>query len=58
MTIIKISKDNIFRYDIYTKQGITDDLMAPITDGHQNVFKGSRAFILKKILRTLEILKL
>lgn len=26
--------------------------------GHQNVFKGSRAFILKKILRTLEILKL
>lgn len=26
LTIIKVSKDNIFRYDIYTKQGITDDL--------------------------------
>lgn len=27
LTIIKFSKDNIFRYDIYTKQGITDDLI-------------------------------
>lgn len=22
-----VSKDNIFKYDIYTKQGITDDLI-------------------------------